>query len=523
MPQFFARSKQSETAAEPPPPPGGERPNRCDDLPSKPNREIGTVLVSGATGYVGGRLVPELIARGYRVRVLVRAASSEYKSRWPEAEIAVAEALHPKALKEAMRHVDVVYYLIHSLLLGPGKFESADIRSAVNFRLAAEANRVKRIIYLGGLGDASQSLSPHLRSRTRVAQALSDGPIPVTILRAAIIIGSGSASYEIIKYLIKNSPILPLPSWGRTRCQPISIRDVIKYLVACLEVNRTNGRSYDIGGGEILPYEQMIKKVAKVLGKRRLFIRFPLSNITAFAYFASLVTPVPAQITISLMKSLKNEVICQSDSIKDLIPFGTVPFEVAIKRALYNERRDRIHTRWSDAYPRGYNLLPKLNQLEFPPEYAYTTELTTEKSLGSLYDSVCQIGGKEGYFDNTWIWSLRGLLDRILMGVGGARGRRSLRELRVNDVIGFWRVETLQRNRLVLLRAEMKLPGRGWLKFKMQPESDRNRLSVTAHFQPNGLFGRIYWYALLPIHNIIIRNLAIQIEKRSVPESGIEQ
>jgi len=487
----------------------------CHDLTSTPQPEIGKILVTGATGYIGGRLVPELLYRGYQVRVMVRADSPEYNELWPDVEIVVADALEINSLKKAFDGIHTAYYLIHSLLLGQKKFEDADVQAAINFMRAAEEKKVKRIIYLGGLGDIRTNLSAHLRSRAIVAQELEKGKVSTTILRASIIIGSGSASYEIIQHLVKNVPLLPIPDWARTKCQPIGIRDVIKYLVGVMEVAETSGKSFDIGGKDILTYEMMLKILADLYGKKRFFIPFPFHMIKVFAYLTSLFTPVPAPITSCLIEGVKNQVICQNNDIIKLLPFQTIPYKEALLRAMSREERDNVYTRWSDAYPPAHELAIKLNELEAAPSYTYVTSLLTKKSASLLFSSICKIGGKEGWFHNNWIWKLRGMLDRIILGVGTSRGRRSTSSLRINDVIGFWRVEDLKHDEMLLLRAEMKLPGRAWLEFSIDKVGSKNRLSVKGYYQTRSIFGKIYWYIFLPFHNIIFNDLIKQIEKRS--------
>jgi uncharacterized protein YbjT (DUF2867 family) len=488
----------------------------CHDLPTKPRSEIGTILVTGANGYIGGRLVPELIARGYKVRIMVRDNLPEYQVQWPGVEIAVADALNVNSLGKALDEIHTAYYLIHSMLLGMRQFEAADIQAAINFRRVAEEKKLKGIIYLGGLGDLQASLSAHLRSRINVAQQLKKGAVPITIIRAAIIIGSGSASYEIIKNLVRNCSILPAPSWASTKCQPIAVRDVIKYLMGVLETPEAMGGTYDIGGKDILTYKNMLKTMAEILGKKRLFIPVPIKSIKIYSYFVSLLTPVPLEICRCLLEGTYNEVICQNDNIKKFITIEAKSYKEAILRALSREEQDRVYTRWSDAYPPTHQYAIKLQELEGSSLYTSGYSLLTRKKASSIFYSICRIDGKEGWFHNNWIWRLRGALDRILMGGGTSRGRKSTSGLEINDVIEFWRVEDYIIYSRLLLRAEMKLPGRAWLDFRIYKEGDRNRLTVKAYYQTKSLLGKLYWYVFLPFHVLIFQGLIREIERKSV-------
>jgi uncharacterized protein YbjT (DUF2867 family) len=447
---------------------------------------------------------------------MVRSYSPVHQERWPEAEIFVADALNVRDLKKALEDVRVAYYLIHSMLLGKKEFEQAEIQAATNFRFAAEESGMKRVIYLGGLGRQHPTLSSHLTSRLNVAEILIRSKVPCTFLRAAIIIGSGSASYDIINHLVRNWPVYIIPGWTNTLCQPISIRDVIKYLVGVLELEETSGKSFEICGDEVLSYKEMISTLANILKKRRLFLRSPISSIKLYSYFSSLLTPVPAPIIQCLMESVKTEVICGDSKIKRLLPFKTISYRVSLLRALSREDHDAIYTRWSDAYPPAHELALKLSDLENPPRFISSYSILTDKPSKKLFQSICSIGGKEGWFHNNWMWRLRGFIDRILMGVGTSRGRRSESELRINDVIGFWRVEDLVPDEKLLLRAEMILPGKAWLEFKIRPEQPAQKcLSVHAYFQPKGIPGRLYWYNFLPFHFIIFKNLLKQLVLRS--------
>jgi uncharacterized protein YbjT (DUF2867 family) len=487
----------------------------CQDLPTGPQQGAGKILVSGASGYIGGRLVPELFARNYQVRTMVRADPSACAVRWPGVESVEADALNPESLRKALSGVHTAYYLIHSLLLGPRGFEEADRRSAIHFRDAAAKSGVQRIIYLGGLGDRRTSQSRHLQARMQVADELKQGPVPVTILRAAIIIGSGSASYEIIHHLVSRMPVLFIPRWAKVRCQPIAVRDVIKYLVGTLETPETAGMDFDIGGPEILTYELMLKTFAEVIHKKVLFPPAPISYLPIYAYLASLLTPVPAPITLSLMEGLKDEVVCRNNNIRRLIPFDPLRYREALIRALTREEQDRVYTRWSDAYPRDCELAMKLSELKSSPLYSVTYSILSHKPSQALFRAVCRVGGKQGWFHNNWMWRTRGSLDRILFGVGSQRGRKSSSRLHVNDVIDFWRVEDLRKDERLLLRSEMKLPGRAWLEFRLREEGQGRRLSISAYFDARGFFGKIYWYLFWPFHHSIFQGLIEQIEQRA--------
>lgn len=486
----------------------------CADLPSKPRPDMGLIFVAGASGYIGGRLVPELLARGYCVRVMVRVDSPEYRTLWPTAEVVVADALAQEELETALVGVHTAYYLIHSLQLGPKEFEAADLAAAINFRSAAEQCRVRRIIYLGGLGDIRVPLSSHLRNRIEVANELVAGIVPVTILRAAIIIGSGSASYEMIHHLVRKLPLIIIPKCTLNRCQPVSVRDVIKYLVGVLETPKTVAQSFDIGGSDVMSYMDMMRTLADVLNKKTRILPVPLGWMSLYAYFVSLLTPVPNAITQCLLKGLKNDMVCQTDAIRSYLPFEPLSYREAIVRAMSREEQDRVYTRWSDAYPPAHELAMKLHEVKGEVAYIGGDSLLTDKPADRLFNSMCRIGGREGWFHGTWMWRLRGMVDGLLMGVGMSRGRKRHSHLEINDVIDFWRIEDISKDKRLLMRAEMKMPGRAWLEFSIKPESGRRRLSVIAYYDTKSLAGRLYWYSCLPFHHFIFKHLVEEIERR---------
>lgn len=487
----------------------------CTELQTVPRPEVGKILVTGATGYIGGRLVPELLARGYNVRVMARVDKQESEERWPDAETIVADALNPEQLLIALKGIHTAYYLIHSSGPGQKKMGKSDIKAARNFRKAAEICEVKRVIYLGALVEKHKSILLKSIKPASVAGELHKGTVPTTHLHVSMIIGSGSAPYELMKSLIQKTPIILFPKWALNKCQPIGLRSLMHILVGVLEKEETTGKTFDIGGPEVLTYEMMFKIMAKVFNKRKFYRRTFYSGVRIYAYVASIITPLPAAVIRSLIESFGDDVVCRNDDDILNTIYKPLKFKEAILKAMSREEQDAVHTRWSDEYPPAHELAIKLHELKTPAHYISTYSISSEKSRNLLFNSFCTIGGEAGWLHNNWMWRLRGLLDQLFLGVGITRGRRSNTSLRMNDVIDFWRVEEIEEDTKLLLRAEMRLPGMAWLEFVLDNEEDKSKLSVTAYYEARGFQGKLYWYFFLPFHHVIFTNLLKQIVMRA--------
>lgn len=486
---------------------------------------MAVVLVTGATGYIGGRLVPELLAAGHEVRCLARTPSKLDGVPWrPRVDVVRGSVTDERALGEAMRGAHVAYYLVHSMGTSPA-FEEEDRRAAACFRDAAATARLGRIVYLGGLGrDDDPSLSRHLRSRHEVGRVLAAGPTPVTELRAALIIGSGSASFEMLRYLVEVLPVMVTPRWVENRCQPTAIRDVLRWLVAAAE--RTGGSEVlEVGGPDVLTYREMMRVYAEVAGlPRRLVLGVPLLSPKLSSLWIGLVTPLPSGLARPLVESLISEVIVTRPppDAATVVP-DPLPFRTSVELALAHSAERQVATRWSDATLPGRS---PADPLPSDPAWAGGSLLvdestvTTRATEAALFATVAGIGGERGWYVTPMLWSLRGAVDKLVGGVGMRRGRRHPEEIRVGDAVDFWRVEAVERDRLVRLRAEMKLPGEAWLDWRFARCDGGSRLTQRAIFYPRGLLGRLYWYLLIPFHGLIFSRLAHRIaavaEERTV-------
>jgi uncharacterized protein YbjT (DUF2867 family) len=471
------------------------------------------ILVTGATGYIGGRLVPELLERGRSVRCLARNPDKLAGLEWSDrVEVAQGDVTDGASLRAAMAGCGAVTYLVHSMG-SAADFEDADRRAAETFRdAAADTPGLEQIVYLGGLGDAdSGPLSPHLQSRHEVGRILAEGPVPVTELRAAVIIGSGSASFEMLRHLTEVLPAMVTPRWVRTRCQPIAIRDVLHYLAAALETPAVRGQVVEIGGPDVVTYEAMMRTYAEAAGlRRRLVVRVPVLSPRLSSLWVGLVTPLPPGLARPLVEGLATEVVVHDDTAARLLPHRPLPFRTSVELAVRRVEDLRVPSRWSDATLPGRS---PADPLPNDPDWAGGTLLSDEQTSESaappeeLFAAVSGIGGRRGWYVAEWLWSIRGLLDSLVGGVGMRRGRRHPDELRVGDALDFWRVEAHEPPRLLRLRAEMRLPGDAWLEWRIEPTGDGSVLQQRALFHPRGLLGRAYWYALVPFHVLIFARL----------------
>lgn len=484
------------------------------------------LLVTGATGYVGGRLIPLLLAAGHRVRVLARDPARLQGRPWlAQVEVVQGDVLQAQTLPAAMAGITAAYYMVHSMSDSPD-FHERDITAATNFGRAGREAGVQRIIYLGGLGDTQADLSPHLRSRQATGDALraavaspdaAPSPTTVTEFRAAVIVGSGSLSFEMIRYLTERVPIMICPRWVYTRVQPIAVRDVLSYLVSALAAPASAGRILEIGGADVLTYGQMMTGYAQARGLRRWLLPVPVLTPRLSSYWVHWVTPVPAAIARPLIQGLRNEVIVHDNSARRLFPsIQPLDYATALRFTLAKLDAGEVQTTWKDALVSSQGDVPPVTFTVQEGIFIEQRQQVVAAAPETAFRAFTGIGGRRGWFYANWAWELRGLADRLIGGVGLRRGRRHPDDLRVGDALDFWRVEAVEAPRLLRLRAEMKVPGLAWLQFETQPQPDgRTRLVQTAFFASKGLFGLLYWYALYPLHGVIFSGMIREIARRA--------
>lgn len=480
-------------------------------------------LVTGATGYVGGRLVPLLLERGWRVRVLARHPERLRDRGWAaDVDLVPGDARDPSAIAQAMAGVDTAYYLLHSLQAG-GDLEDQEREVATRFAEAARANGVRHIVYLGGLAPdlPAERMSPHMRSRAGVGDVLRSSGVPVVELRAAMILGSGSASFEMLRYLTERLPVMVTPRWVHCRTQPIAIRDVLRYLVEAAELPASVDRPFDIGGPDVLTYKTMMLRYARVAGLgRRVILPVNLLTPGLSSHWVGLITPVPRAIARPLVQSLRHDAICTEHDIDGVIPpppEGLLAFDDAIRLALRRVRDAQVATRWSGASVPGApsDPLPTDPGWSGGTLYEDVREATSPVPPEVQWRTIKRIGGEHGWYAAGPLWEVRGLLDRAVGGVGLRRGRRDPDHLVVGDVVDFWRVEECLPPRLLRLRAEMRLPGKAWLEFTVTPEGDGSRVRQRAVFLPRGLAGHAYWWSIAPFHAFVFPPMIRELVRRA--------
>jgi uncharacterized protein YbjT (DUF2867 family) len=473
-------------------------------------------LVTGATGYIGGRLLPLLTADGWRVRCLARQPENLLPRVPPGVEVERGDLLEADSLRPALTGVEAAYYLVHSMG-ATGNFEEQDRQAARNFGAAARSAGVRRIIYLGGLAEERQHLSAHLRSRHEVGRTLRESGVPVIELRASIIIGSGSLSFEMIRALVERLPVMVTPRWVRVAAQPIAIDDVLAYLRAALAVE-TGNRSLiiEIGGPDRVSYGDLMREYARQRGLRRLMIPVPLLTPQLSSLWLGLVTPLYARVGRKLVDSLRHPTIVRDDSAQRLFAIKPIGVPEAIARALRNEDSGFAQTRWSDAWSAA-GASRQWGGTRFGSRLVDSRSVRVAASTSQVFATVESLGGAAGWPYAKWLWTLRGWLDLLAGGVGMRRGRRDPKHLNVGDTLDCWRVELIKPGERLRLAAEMKLPGRAWLDFEIQPDGDDSRLRQTALFDPVGLWGLAYWYGVWPLHQLVfagtLRAIATAAEK----------
>lgn len=503
-----------------------------------PPEQTRAAFVTGATGYIGGRLVPRLLEAGWSVRCLARSPGKLSDRVWandPRVTILAGDMddasrtvaaggpggagsqkatldpasatplpTTPDPLVESLRGCRVAYYLVHAMISAGADYVERDKQMAARFSAAAGAAGVGQIIYLGGLGKTGADLSRHLASRIEVARVLADGPTPVTTLRAAMIIGSGSASFEILRYLVERLPVMITPRWVRTECQPISIRNVLHYLVAAPDVPATSGRTLDIGGPDVFSYHDIMRIMAEELHvARRLVIPVPFLTPKLSSLWIHLVTPLSSHIARPLAEGLKNRVVMENDEAHRLMPQPLLSVRESIRAALVHLEQGDVETSWSAA-----GVIPGDPDWAGGKTFVDRREMDVRATPHALFGAISRLGGQNGWYSSNWLWSIRGWLDLLVGGPGLRRGRRHPERLAYGEALDFWRVTGVEADRRLALHAEMRLPGEALLEFLVEPTgAGGSRLTQIARFRPRGFLGLLYWWLVWPFHGIVFQGM----------------
>ena len=474
------------------------------------------ILVTGATGYVGGRLLHALELQRRRLRCLARRPEFLKPRAAPDTEIVAADLLDRTSLDRALRGVDIAYYLVHSMG-SPGSFEEDDRLAARNFADAAKSAGVRRIIYLGGLGNEEEALSSHLRSRQEVGRILSESGVPVIEFRASIVIGSGSLSFEMIRSLVERLPVMITPKWVSRAAQPIAIEDLVAYLTAALDLPLAEHRTFEIGGAEPVSYADIMRAYARCRGIRLRMIRVPVLTPYLSSLWLGLVTPLYARVGRKLIESIVHSTVVRDDAALRAFPIRPMGIDEALRRALANEDREMAETRWSDALSSA-GAVPQWGGVRFGTRIVESRVTRVARAPAIAFRPIERIGGETGWYAYTWLWHARGIIDMLLGGVGMRRGRPVSGSMRVGDAVDFWRVEALEPDHRLRLVAEMRLPGRGWLEFEVTGDAASSTIRQTAIFDPVGLGGQLYWYALYPIHQLVFGGMLNAIAAAAMRE-----
>jgi len=479
------------------------------------------VAIAGASGYIGGRLTRRLLELGYVVRCLARHPGKILGREWgnhSQVEVRQTDLADETSLTQALEGCEAAFYLVHSMTSAGGHYAAKDRDLALHFARAAQQAGVGRIIYLGGLGETGPDLSEHLASRREVEAALASAGVPVTVFRAAMIIGSGSASFEILRYLVERLPVMITPKWVSTPCQPIAVRNVVEYLAGALAAPATTGGTFDIGGPEALRYRDILNIMAEELGlRRRWIVPVPVLTPRLSSYWIHLVTPLSHDIARPLAEGLKNPVVCRENRITEIIPQHLLNVREAIRGALSSLAEHHVETNWSMAGP-----IPGDPDWAGGAVFRDTREVNIEAPPQAVFRAICRVGGGHGWYAADWLWTVRGWLDQLVGGPGLRRGRRDPERVTFGEALDFWRVVGFEQDRRLALRAEMKLPGEALLEFLIQPQGAGGcSLRQQALFKPRGLLGLLYWYSVAPLHHVVFRGMLMGIRKEALRQGKV--